>query len=106
MQPAEERDTRWDRLGVGPWDVLIIGGGIVGVGLLREAARVGLRAALVEARDFASGTSSRSSKMVHGGLRYLSTGQIRLTMRSVHERQRLLHEGRGLIDPLEYMLVS
>ncbi len=105
MDQASERERLWDQVG-GPWDVLIIGGGIVGAGLLREAARLGLRAMLVEGHDFASGTSSRSSKMVHGGLRYLSSGKIKLTMESVHERQRLLHEGRGLIDPLEFMLVS
>ncbi len=105
MEQANEREVLWDQI-AGPWDVLIAGGGIVGAGLLREAARVGLRAMLVEGHDFASGTSSRSSKMVHGGLRYLSSGKIKLTMESVHERQRLLHEGRGLIDPLEFMLVS
>jgi glycerol-3-phosphate dehydrogenase len=105
MNGADEREMLWDQI-VGPWDVLIAGGGIVGAGLLREAARVGLRAMLVEGQDFASGTSSRSSKMVHGGLRYLSSGRIKLTMESVHERQRLLHQGRGLIDPLEFMLVS
>ena len=54
-----------------PWDLLVIGGGITGAGILREAARLGLRALLVEQRDFAWGTSSRSSKLVHGGLRYL-----------------------------------
>lgn len=101
----QPRDAIWGQI-TGPWDLLIIGGGIVGAGLLREASQIGLRALLIEGNDFASGTSSRSSKMVHGGLRYLSTGQIKLTMESVHERQRLLHEGRGLIDPLEFLLVS
>ncbi len=101
----QQRDSIWDQI-AGPWDLLIIGGGIVGAGLLREASQAGLRALLVEANDFASGTSSRSSKMVHGGLRYLSGGQIKLTMEAVHERQRLLHEGQGLIDPLEFLLVS
>lgn len=100
-----QREHVWNKLAE-PWDIIIIGGGIVGAGLLREASQAGLRALLVEANDFASGTSSRSSKMVHGGLRYLSTGQIKLTMESVHERQRLLQEGRGLIDPLEFLLVS
>lgn len=103
MNPANYRDTLWNEIH-GPWDVLIVGGGIIGAGLLREAVRLGLKALLVEAHDFGSGTSSRSSKMVHGGLRYLSTGQIRLTMQSVHERQRLLHEGQGLIEPLEFLL--
>jgi glycerol-3-phosphate dehydrogenase len=103
MNPANDRDLLWNELS-GPWDVLIVGGGIVGVGLLREAVRLGLKALLVEAHDFGSGTSSRSSKMVHGGLRYLSNAQIKLTMDSVRERQRLLHEGQGLIEPLEFLL--
>jgi len=102
---SQNRETVWGNI-QGPWDLIIIGGGIVGAGLLREAAQAGLRVLLVEAQDFASGTSSRSSKMVHGGLRYLSTGQIKLTMESVHERQRLMNQGRGLIDPLEFLLVS
>ena len=105
MEQENLREMLWNQI-EGPWDVLIVGGGIVGAGLLREAAKIGLRALLVEAHDFSSGTSSRSSKMVHGGFRYLSTGQIKLTMESVHERQRLLHQGRGLIDPLEILLVS
>ena len=87
-----------------PWDLLVIGGGITGAGILREAARLGLRALLVEQRDFAWGTSSRSSKLVHGGLRYLKQGKLGLTWASVREREELLHEGPGLIDPLGFLL--
>jgi glycerol-3-phosphate dehydrogenase len=87
-----------------PWDVLVIGGGITGAGLFREATRLGLRTLLVEQRDFAWGTSSRSSKLVHGGLRYLKEGKIRLTRASVQERQQLLAEAPGLIDPLGFLL--
>lgn len=105
MSTTNGRDAIWAQIKT-PWDVLIIGGGIVGAGLLREAARMGIRALLVDAADFSSGTSSRSSKMVHGGLRYLRNGQVILTMESVRERQRLLHEGNGLIDPMEFLLVS
>lgn len=79
------------------YDLLIIGGGITGAGILREASRAGLKALLVEQSDFASGTSSRSSKLVHGGLRYLKTGQWRLTLESVRERERLLKETGGLV---------
>jgi len=86
------------------WDLLIIGGGITGAGILREAVRLGLKALLVEQRDFAWGTSSRSSKLVHGGFRYLKQGKFGLTRASVHERQQLLHEGPGLIDPLGFLL--
>lgn len=79
-------------------DLLIIGGGVTGAGIAREAARLPIRSLLVEAGDFASGTSSMSSKLVHGGLRYLKTGEWRLTLESVRERQRLLAEAPGLVE--------
>lgn len=85
------------------WDLLVIGGGITGAGILREAARKGLRAALMEQRDFAWGTSSRSSKMVHGGLRYLMTGDWKLTRDSVRQRDKLVREAAGLVDPLGFL---
>jgi glycerol-3-phosphate dehydrogenase len=81
------------------WDVLVIGGGISGAGVLLEAARRGLRALLVERHDFAWGTSSRSSKLVHGGLRYLKGGHVRLTAESVREREMLLRCAPGLVEP-------
>lgn len=99
------RDTAWGTL-QSPWDVVVVGGGITGAGILREATRAGLRCLLVERRDFGWGTSSRSSKLVHGGLRYLKEGKLGLTWASVHERERLLHEGPGLIDPLGFLLAT
>ena len=81
------------------WDLLIIGGGITGAGILLEASRRGLRALLVEQQDFAWGTSSRSSKLVHGGLRYLKQGRLGMTYESVHERQALLLDAAGLVEP-------
>jgi len=96
------RDEVWAHLEQ-PWDLLVIGGGITGAGILREASRLGLKALLVEQHDFAWGTSSRSSKLVHGGLRYLGEGKVRLTRASVHEREQLLSEGPGLIDPLGFL---
>ncbi len=89
-----------------PWDLIVIGGGITGAGVLREASRAGLKTLLVEGHDFASGTSSRSSKMVHGGLRYLRNAQLKLTVCSVQERERLLQEGRGLVEPLSFILAG
>ena len=86
----------------GDWDVVIIGGGITGAGILLEAARQGLRALLVEQRDFAWGTSSRSSKLVHGGLRYLKEGKLLLTRASVRERKNLLREAAGLVEPQSF----
>src|SRR5258706_12577259 len=99
------RDEVWGRLDE-PWDVLIVGGGITGAGILAEAARMGLRALLVEGQDFASGTSSRSTKLVHGGLRYLRQGRIGLTRESVRERERLMKEARGLVNPLGFWLTT
>ncbi|MDO8651709.1 MAG: glycerol-3-phosphate dehydrogenase/oxidase [Undibacterium sp.] len=80
------------------WDLVIVGGGITGAGILLEAARRGLKVLLVEQRDFAWGTSSRSSKLVHGGLRYLKEGKFQMTRDSVHERQNLMQEAAGLVD--------
>lgn len=80
------------------WDLLIVGGGITGAGILLEAARRGLRALLVEGHDFAWGTSSRSSKLVHGGLRYLAQGHIGLTREAVREREALLRDAPGLVE--------
>ena len=84
------------------WDIIVIGGGITGAGVLREARRQGYRALLLEQQDFSWGTSSRSSKMVHGGLRYLASGDIKLTKESVQDRQRLLKEAPGLVDPISF----
>lgn len=105
MWQRDDRDKLWSRI-ADPWDILVIGGGITGAGILREATRLGLKALLVEQRDFAWGTSSRSSKLVHGGLRYLKEGRLRLTRASVQERERLLEEGPGLIDPLGFLLAT
>ena len=88
------------------WNLIVVGGGITGAGIFREATRLGLSALLVEKRDFGWGTSSRSSKLVHGGLRYLKERKLHLTRVSVHERERLLHQGPGLIDPLGFLLAT
>lgn len=84
------------------WDILIIGGGITGAGILLEASRRGLKAVLVEQRDFAWGTSSRSSKLVHGGLRYLKEGRFGLTRESVQERELLMQQAKGLVEPQSF----
>lgn len=83
------RARNLERLANETFDVLVIGGGITGAGIAREAALRGLSAALVEARDFASGTSSRSSKLIHGGLRYLEQGEIALVREAATERKAL-----------------
>ena len=86
------------------WDLIIIGGGITGAGIFREAARMGLSVILIEQRDFAWGTSSRSSKLVHGGLRYLKEGHFKMTKIAVEERERLLKEAPGLVESLGFLL--
>ncbi|MGP5217328.1 FAD-dependent oxidoreductase, partial [Psychrobacter celer] len=87
-----------------PWDMLIIGGGITGAGIAREAARRGLSVLLIEQKDFAWGTSSRSSKMVHGGLRYIASGDYKTTLLSVRERERMLSEADGLVNEMHYVM--
>ncbi len=87
-----------------PWDMLIIGGGITGAGIAREAARRGLAVLLIEQKDFAWGTSSRSSKMVHGGLRYIASGDYKTTLLSVRERERMLTEAGGLVNEMHYVM--
>lgn len=100
--PDVQRTQALQALAHREWDMVIIGGGITGAGILLEAARRGYKALLVEQRDFAWGTSSRSSKLVHGGLRYLKEGQLGLTRDSVRERQNLLREARGLVEPQSF----
>ena len=102
----QDRDHQLQRLQSETWDLLVIGGGISGAGVAREAARRGWRVALIEQRDFAWGTSSRSSKMVHGGLRYLKEGEITLTMHSVRERERLMREAPQLVQPLGFLFAD
>ena len=86
------------------WDLLVIGGGLTGAAVMREAARRGLRVLLVERRDFAEGTSSRSSKLIHGGLHYLARGHVGLTRAMVRERERLLRTTDGLVAPVEFLV--
>lgn len=84
------------------FDVLVIGGGITGAGVARDAALRGLRVALVEQHDFASGTSSRSSRLVHGGVRYLEHGALRMVFESSAERRTLLRIAPHLVRPLAF----
>lgn len=85
-------------------DLLIIGGGITGAGIFHETTRLGFKVVLVEQHDFAWGTSSRSSKLIHGGLRYLKEGQLKLTRDAVRERERLLREAPGLVTPIAFLV--
>jgi len=86
------------------YDLVVVGGGITGAGVFSRAVGLGYRVLLTEQKDFSWGTSSRSSKMIHGGLRYLKQGRIFLTRASVRERERLLLAYPGLVTPLEFLL--
>ena len=99
-----DRETALARLADEPFDVLVIGGGITGAGVALDAAARGLRTALVERRDFASGTSSKSSKLIHGGLRYLQQKEFRLVYEALAERQRLLDNAPHLVSRLPFLI--
>ena len=99
-----DRTEALRRLGDDPFDVVVVGGGITGVGAALDAASRGLRTALIERDDFASGTSSKSSKLAHGGLRYLQQGEIRLVYEALAERQRLRHNAPHLVKLLPFLL--
>lgn len=97
------REQTWQNIQQ-PWDVLVIGGGITGAGVLRAAVRAGLKTLLVDANDFTFGTSSRSSKLVHGGFRYLRNGQFSVTRQAVCEREWLLRAAPDLVLPLCFVM--
>ncbi|MEW6472772.1 MAG: glycerol-3-phosphate dehydrogenase/oxidase [Actinomycetota bacterium] len=101
---ARQRQRYLERLASEPFDLLVIGGGITGAGVALDAAGRGLRTALVERGDFAAGTSSRSSKLVHGGLRYLQQKEFRLVYEALAERQRLLRLAPHLVKPLPFLI--
>src|SRR6266571_8453094 len=86
------------------FQVVILGGGINGVAVARECARAGKQTLLVEQNDFASGVTSRSTRIIHGGLRYLEHGEIGLVRESLRERERLLRERSHLVHPVHFLL--
>jgi glycerol-3-phosphate dehydrogenase len=101
---ARERSATLSRLAAERFDVLVIGGGITGAGAALDAASRGLRVALVEARDVASGTSSRSSKLIHGGLRYLEQFDFKLVYEALHERDLLVYKlAPHLVKPVSFL---
>src|SRR5829696_714845 len=99
-----DRSDNVAKLGGATYDVLVVGGGITGAGVALDAASRGLSVALVERDDFASGTSSKSSKLVHGGLRYLQNGDVRLVYEALRERQRLRHNAPHLVRLLPFLI--
>lgn len=97
------RRTALDALADETFDLVVIGGGINGAGIARDAALRGMRVALLEQGDFASGTSSRSSKLIHGGLRYLEQGHLRLVLEAARERERLRRLAPHLVRPMRFV---
>jgi glycerol-3-phosphate dehydrogenase len=103
MTSTESREQALERLGGDEFDVLVIGGGIVGAGVARDAAMRGLRTALVEQHDFASGTSSRSSRLLHGGIRYLAQGRVGLVREASKEKAVVGRIAPHLAEPLPFL---
>src|SRR6202451_1234306 len=103
MSPAT-RDDMIDKMSEAEVDILVVGGGVVGAGSALDAVTRGLSTAIVEARDWASGTSSRSSKLMHGGLRYLEMLDFGLVSEALHERGLLLNViAPHLVRPVEFL---
>src|SRR5437773_6646052 len=100
---VDERGAALTKLCAEPLDVLVIGGGIVGSGVARDAAMRGFRTAIVEQADFASGTSSRSSRLLHGGLRYLAQGRVGLVWEASSEKRVIGHIAPHLAQPLAFI---
>src|SRR5436305_10923735 len=101
---AESREASLRRLASKTWDLLIIGGGITGCGIARDAALRGFDVALVEKEDIGAGTSSKSSKLVHGGLRYLEHAEFKLVFEGVNERALLLRRAPHLVRPMPFLV--
>lgn len=101
---AHNRQDNIQELRSQEFDLLVIGGGITGAGVARDAASRGLKVALVEGNDFAWGTSSRSSKLIHGGIRYLEQQEFGLVFEALSERQRLFELAPHLVHPLKFVI--
>src|SRR3989454_6288999 len=101
---ARTRAANLERMRKESFDVLVVGGGVVGAGVARDVACRGFATALVDRCDFASGTSGKTSRLVHGGLRYLRNYRFGLVRRAVRERDLLLRDAPGLVHPLPFLI--
>ena len=105
MSGMRQREHHWDRIRTTEeWDVVIIGGGASGLGIAVHAASSGLKTALFERDDFAKGTSSKSTKLIHGGVRYLQQGNIKLVKESLRERGLLMQNAPHLVQNMKFVL--
>lgn len=101
---AQTRSENIQLMKSGEYDLIVIGGGINGAGVARDASARGMKVALIESRDFASGTSSKSSKLIHGGIRYLENMEFKLVFEALNERTRLFEMAPHLVHPLRFMI--
>ncbi|MFD1739649.1 glycerol-3-phosphate dehydrogenase/oxidase [Bacillus salitolerans] len=101
---ALERQARWNTIRKQKWDVIVIGGGITGAGIALDAASRGMKVTLLEMQDFAAGTSSRSTKLIHGGLRYLKQFQVKLVADVGKEREIVYENGPHVTEPVRMLL--
>ena len=99
-----QRERALEAMAATTYDLVVVGAGMTGAGVALDAASRGLRVALIDGGDIASGTSSKSSKMVHGGLRYLQQREFRLVYENLRERQRLLENAPFLVRPLPFLV--
>ena len=104
MTPRDERLAALRQ--AKPWDIVVIGGGATGLGTALDAVTRGYKTLLLEAHDFAKGTSSRSTKLVHGGVRYLAQGNVALVREALRERGRLLKNAPHLVHELPFLIPS
>jgi len=105
MSELGQHESAWNRLSEEEnWDILVIGGGATGLGIALHAAASGLKTALVERNDFAQGTSSRSTKLIHGGVRYLQQGNVKLVKEALHERGLLMQNAPHLVHNMEFVI--
>ena len=104
MHGPQAHPSRLARLQDEEFDVVVIGGGIIGAGIARDAALRGARVALFEKRDFGSGTTAGSTRLIHGGLRYLEMLDFRLVRMDLRERETLLRIAPHLVRPLEFIM--
>ncbi|MBD3648908.1 MAG: FAD-dependent oxidoreductase, partial [Pseudomonadales bacterium] len=101
---TRQRDSTLDDLEKHEFDLVVIGGGITGAGILREAALRGLSVAMLEGEDFGSGTSSKSTKLIHGGIRYLAMGHVHVVRQAARERKRVHLLAPHLAEPMSLIL--
>lgn len=104
LQPIERERLLAQLRDRTPWDAVIVGGGATGLGLALDAAQRGLRVALIDSGDFGRGTSSRSTKLVHGGVRYLAQGNVKLVREALAERATLIRIAPHIVSPLEFVV--